>query len=184
MDEGSKNWFTKVNEYWMRNNTEKSKKRFKTLNDRLNYNNLLIKQELKQYTVLYSGTGTNICSCVIDRKELSNEYYKNMPFIADVKTWLFETDNKLEAHYLSAILNSSVLNKLIKPLQPQGLGGGRAIHRRPLEFPIRKFDETNEEHVNLATFSLHAHTQIRTQISKGKINTRKHGRELLKNELE
>ena len=183
MDDKSRDWFIKANEYWIRNNTEKSKRRFRTLNDRLNYNNLLIKQELRQFIVLYSGTGTNICSCVISRKELSNLYSEKISFIADVKTWLFETDNELEAHYLSAILNSSILNNLIKPLQPQGLGGGRAIHRRPLEFPIGKFDKTNVQHMKLAKISLQAHNIIKAQIQKETIKTRKQGRELIKDEL-
>ncbi|MHA2238183.1 MAG: hypothetical protein ACXAB2_07415, partial [Candidatus Hodarchaeales archaeon] len=83
----------------------------------------------KRYLVSYSGTGTNITASVID-KQKGKRNSGGFPFLADVKVWFYETNDKSEAHYLCAVLNSNVVNQLIKPLQPQGLGGGRAIHRR------------------------------------------------------
>ena len=183
MDNSSREWFNQANSNWIKYNTEKSKKRFPSLTDRLNYNNLLTKQKFKKFLVLYSGTGTNICSCVISRDETSNFGDKQVPFIADVKTWIFETENEHEAHYLSAILNSSYLNGLIKPLQPQGLGGGRAIHRRPLQFPIKEFDQSNKNHMKLSDLSKNSHKIIKSYISDGTIKTRKDARKLIKKEL-
>lgn len=183
MDQFSKQWFETINQFWKENSTETSKKRFPSLNDRLNYNNLLIKHDLQKYIVLYSGTGTNICSCVIEREKVNHHNTKTVQFIPDVKTWTFETDSKKEAHYLAAVLNSPVLNELIKPLQPQGLGGGRAIHRRPLQFPIQQYDEKNLNHRTLAELSIEAHELISSYNAKEKIKNRKQARDLAKEKL-
>ena len=183
MDIDSRKWFSTINSVWQENSTETSKKRFPLINDRLNYNNLLLKQELKDYIVLYSGTGTNICSCVINRHVAENIDNNEIRFIPDVKTWIFQTNIKDEAYYLSAILNSKTINDLIKPLQPQGLGGARAIHRRPLQFPIQQFDENNTNHLTLAAISFQVHELIQSKTRSGLIKKRKQARELIKNDL-
>ena len=150
-------WFSKAQKIWDANKTDISKERFPELTDRLNYNNLLSFQHPNnRYIVLYNATGKNITSCVVDKSnlpELKLDGYSFPPkgFVADVKTWFYETNSKAEAHFLSAILNSAVLNKLIKPYQPRGLFGARAIHRRPLQFPIPKFDVENELHSRVAS---------------------------------
>jgi type I restriction-modification system DNA methylase subunit len=156
---GIAKWFIKANNTWKERQTEKSKSRFPSLIERLNYNGLLqIQNPNKKFVVLYSATGTNITSCIIERNQVLNSFPNN--FIADVKTWFYETNNELEAHYLCALFNSEILNQLIKPLQPQGLGGGRAIHRRPLLFPIPQFDENISLHKELAHISKKAHKKI------------------------
>jgi hypothetical protein len=105
--------------------------------------------------VLYNATGSNIVSCVVDRElQTSTKPSKRNAgsggFVADVKTWFYETNKEMEAYYLSAVLNSETINTIIKPLQPRGLYGPRAIHRRPLLFPIPRFDGDREEHARLA----------------------------------
>jgi len=132
----------------------------------------------KRIIVLYSGTGTNICSIVI------NKEVKDYPFVIDVKTWYFETNNKQEAHFLCSFLNSAKLNELIKPLQPQGLGGGRAIHRRPLMFPIPIFKEKDTNHKRLSDISIELHQKtIKIIMNQQKI-TRKKIRNAFKLELQ
>lgn len=185
IDASSKIWFKSTNKIWKDRSTQKSKIRFPNLKDRLNYNNLLIKQNLaKRYIVLYSGTGTNICSCVIDRENLGKNFLKvNNHFIADVKTWILETNVEYEAHYICAVLNSSVINKLIKPLQPQGLGGARAIHRRPFQFPIPKFDKEVQIHIELSNISIFVHKLIlESNLNQG-LKSRKIARIIAQKEL-
>lgn len=184
LDENSQKWFQKTEIFWKRNQTEKSKIRFYNLNQRLNYNNLLINQDLKKnFIVLFSGTGSNICSCVISRENLYISSFKNIHFIADVKTWIFETEDEGEAFYLCSILNSPILNELIKPLQPQGLGGGRAIHRRPLQFPIPKYNSENIKHSTLSNIGKIAHEKIKKIVNNDIIKSRKESRNILKTEL-
>ncbi|MFW9779672.1 MAG: class I SAM-dependent DNA methyltransferase [Candidatus Heimdallarchaeota archaeon] len=161
-DKNSYEWFAQADETWNRLSTERSKVRFPTLLARLNYNNLISYQSPdRRYLVAFSGTGTNLTSCVIDKRRLKSVPAKNpLRFIADVKTWFLETNESSEAHYLSAVFNSNVLNKLIKPLQPQGLGGGRAIHRRALAFPIPQFNPSKPIHCELAKLSKIAHDRL------------------------
>lgn len=184
MDDESKKWFENINSIWNKKSTETSKKRFPALTDRLNYNNLLVKQDIKKFVVLYSGTGTNICSSVINRQKIDKINNKVVQFIPDVKTWIFETESEEEAHYLSAVLNSPHLNGLIKPLQPQGLGGGRAIHRRPLQFPIPQFSKENQQHRTLAKLSIEAHELIYSSNQKEAIKNRKQAREITKKHIQ
>lgn len=159
-------WLRESQRVWEERRTAKSENRFASLNDRLNYNGLLSVQDpSKRHVVIYNATGTNIVSCVIDKQSLlyldtTKTKIRPVGFIADVKTWFYETNDQLEAHYLCAILNSDVLNKAIKPLQPRGLFGPRAIHRRPLFFPIPKFDENNELHSALVKISSYCHEEI------------------------
>ncbi|RKX98374.1 MAG: hypothetical protein DRP55_08245, partial [Spirochaetes bacterium] len=176
---GLYSWFKDAQRIWDIYKTEKAKERFPYLLDRLNYNNLIeFQHPYNRYVVLYNATGKDITSCIVDREELPKFIVNDITlfpkgFIADVKTWIFETDSQNEAYYLSAILNSSILNSLIKPFQPRGLYGARAIHRRPLEFPIPKFDEENEAHIEIALMGrkLHSEVQelIKNNVSKNQI---------------
>jgi len=182
-------WFNKAQDIWCKVRTEKSEKRFPSLLDRLNYNNLLLIQNpSKRYSVLYNATGTNLFSCVIDK--LSLPYFivdggKIQPkgFIADVKTWFFETENDMEAYYLSAVFNSEVLSEIIKPLQPKGLFGARAVHRRPLLFAIPKFDSNNYMHLRLAYIGEKCHEEVKAMKFEYKNNIRKEIKGKFKSEI-
>jgi type I restriction-modification system DNA methylase subunit len=171
-DSGASDWFTKAQKIWDANKTEKSKDRFPKLTDRLNYNNLLSFQHPNnRYIVLYNATGKNITSCIIDRLnlpqfEVDDYLFSPQGFVVDVKTWFFETNSKAEAFYLSVVFNSAYLNKLIKPYQPRGLFGARAIHRRPLQFPIPKFVEENDLHNRLASFGENLNTEVKSLVQK------------------
>ncbi len=183
---GAEEWFKKAQEIWCERRTKKSEKRFPSLLDRLNYNNLLIIQDpTKRYVVLYNATGTNLVSCVIDRLSLpyfmvNGKEVKPKGFIVDVKTWFFETENEIEAYYLSAIFNSRIINERIKPLQPKGLFGARAIHRRPLSFVIPKFDGNDDMHLKLADIGKVCHEKVRAMKFAQKNNIRAEVRKKLK----
>ncbi len=167
---GVSKWFEKAQKIWEERRTTKSTKRFPRLIDRLNYNGLLTCQSpIKGYVVLYNATGTNVVSCVIDKKSLPNLGFPVKGFVVDVKSWFYETNNEMEAYYLSAILNSELLSKLIKPFQPRGLFGARAVHRRPLQFPIPKFNEENKIHIELAEIGKVCHTRVKEILLKRKL---------------
>ena len=186
---GAEEWFEKAEEIWHERRTEKSKKRFPSLLDRLNYNNLLtIQDPSRRYVVLYNATGTNLVSCVIDKPSLpyfiaNGKEVKPKGFIVDVKTWFFETENEMEAYYLSAIFNSEIINELIKPLQPRGLFGARAIHRRPLLFAIPKFDGNDDMHLKLADIGKDCHEKVKAMKFLQKNNVRAEARNKLKGDI-
>ena len=182
-------WFRKAQKIWEERRTKKSEKRFPLLIDRLDYNGLLTCQSPnKRYVVLYNATGTNMFSCIIDRLslptfKLSGKEIKPMGFVVDVKTWFYETDDETEAYYLSAIFNSEIINSMIKPLQPRGLFGPRAIHRRPLLFGIPRFDETKKFHLKLAEIGKCCHEKIKQAILTKNNNTRSCARRYLNSEI-
>jgi len=104
-------------------------------------------------------------------------------FIADVKTWFFETESDMEAYYLSTVFNSEVLSEIIKPLQPRGLFGARAIHRRPLLFAIPKFDSNDDMHLKLAYIGRKCHEEVKAMKFGRKNNIRAEVKEKLKSEI-
>ena len=165
-------WFNNAQKIWDNFKTDKAKERFPRLIDRFNYNNLIeFQYPLNKYSVLYNATGKDITSCVIDKHNLPKFVANNLTlipkgFVPDVKTWVFETNSQNEAYYLSAILNSTLLSKLIKPFQPRGLYGARAIHRRPLEFPIPAFDINNSLHLQLVSFGRNLHAFVKDMIQR------------------
>ena len=109
-------------------------------------------------------------------------------FIAESKTYHFETDNKDEAHYLCAILNSKTIDDLIKPLQTRGLWGPRDIHKRPLSLPIPIFNIKDTTHKKLSKLSQTCQNKVPKYLnqikSKSVGSIRREIREKLKSELE
>lgn len=200
---GIAGWLEKSQIIWDRCKTEKAKTRFPRLVNRLDYNSLLSCQNKeKRYIVLYNATGTNITSCIVDRQmlpkfavgnnsnvssdndtDLSVRCLEPNGFIVDVKTWYFETENEHEAYYLSAMFNSDVINKLIKPLQPRGLFGARAIHRRPLLYPIPKFNEKITLHRELADLSNRCSEKIKIADFQNNKLAKKKAKQLVNCEL-
>lgn len=185
---GSGEWLKKAEEIWRKSRTKKSEKRFPSLLDRLNYNNLLtIQDPSKKYAVLYNATGTNLVSCVIVKSSLpyfmvNGKEVKLKGFIMDVKTWFFETENEMGAYYLSAIFNSEIISEKIKPLQPRGLFGARAIHRRPLLFAIPEFDGNDGVHLKLADIGQECHEKVKA-MKFSQNNIRTEVRKKLKDEI-
>jgi len=165
---GVAKWFATVDKIWREKRTPSSRKRFPSIFDRFNYGNLLDRQSpTKRFVVLYNATGRDLASCIVDRQKLPptrNHTLKPADLIADVKTWIYETNNYDEALYLCGILNSDVVNNMIKPLQPRGLGGARAIHRRPLMLNIPRFNESDWIHQKIAELaSLNKKAMIKTR---------------------
>lgn len=155
-------WLDKANDEWQKHATETSRKSFPNVMTRVNYHNLLTQQKLNlQYYFLYPASGTNIAAAVVDTKnippfDLGGNYLVPSGFIADHKTFWLGTNNRDEANYLAAVLNSNVIDELIKPIQTQGAFGARDICRRPFEFNIPEYDSKNEIHKELAKLGAEA----------------------------
>jgi hypothetical protein len=158
-------WLAKAQSLWETYRTEKSRKRFPRVLDRLDYNGLLSNQNpMKRYIVAYNTAGTNLCSCVIDRNALppfaiGKTNIKPKGFVAETMTMYYETDNEMEAHYICAVLNSDNVNEAIKPFQTRGLFGERHIMRRPFMLPLPKFIG-GDLHVKLAELSKQCHCKV------------------------
>ncbi|MEM2290856.1 MAG: N-6 DNA methylase [Candidatus Korarchaeum sp.] len=193
-------WLNKAQGFWSRNATKRSLKGHPRIILRLNYmGNLSSQDPNKRYIVLYNASGTNLVSCVIDKKCLptfrvpvdkqpDSRVVELAPrgFIAETKTYFYETDDEMEAHYLCAILNSNVVNGKIKPLQPRGLFGERDIHRRPFMLPIPKFNGNEESHIKLAELSKACHAKVASLkfTRKGTAGLRKEARKAVEEEID
>ena len=148
--------YTKISQYlknierlWFENTTEKSRKM--SIYQRIDYQNGLSKQNLKSnYRILYTAIGTNLNSCIINQKqkffiEIDGINHPLEGIISDNSTYYYETNDENEAYYISTILNSDVLNDLIKPFQSRGQWGARNIHKLPLKFPIPKYSNVKNK---------------------------------------
>lgn len=162
---------------WLKHATDKSKKM--SIYQRLNYQRGITNQKIKGvFKVLYVASSTYLASCVVNTKQETkidkNGINVNLNgFVAESKTYYFETNNEDEAYYLSSILNSKSVDLIIKPLQTRGLWGERDIHKRPLLLPIPLFSNSNPNHKKLADLGKICHNKTPQMLSE--IHTKKIG---------
>ena len=146
-------WFQNAERIWDISKTDRNKNI--SAEKYLNWMNKLTNQDLNsKYIVLYNASAKDANSLVIDRQKLDLE------FIADGKEYIYYTNNLYEANYLSAILNSTITNFLIKDFQTKGLFGARDIHKRILDIYFPKYDEKNYLHKLLSDLGKQCHDKV------------------------
>jgi len=152
-------WFRNAENFWKIYRTEKSKEM--TILGRLDYQRGLSEQNITApYLVLYNSSAKDANATVVRRKDLDLE------FVVESKAYSFTTNNLGEAFYLSAFLNSSVPNLLIKDFQTRGLFGARDIHKRILDIYFPEYDERQEQHKRLAELGKIAHEKALSFLKK------------------
>ena len=162
-------WLHKAQKIWEEKRGEKAKSI--DIVGWIDYRSKLSGQRQTKYKVLYPTSATYLCGCVIEKKpikiEINGQKFELYSFIVESKEYYFETDKKSEAFYLCSILNSTIVDELIKPLQSKGLFGPRDIHKKVWELPIPQFDPSNENHVALAQLGEKCTEKVSELISKG-----------------
>lgn len=139
-------WFKNIETIWDLHKTEKSKNM--TNLKRLDFQRGIVEQNLNlPYLVLYNSSAKDANSVVV----LRDRY--DLDFIVESKAYWLATSRLGEAYYLSAVLNSSIPNELMKDFQTRGLFGARDVHKKILDIYFPRFDETNEVHKKLAELS-------------------------------
>jgi hypothetical protein len=187
----SSKYFEEVEHLWNQNKTQKQQNT--SIYKWINYRNKITDQNLnKKFKVLYVASSTYLAANIVEQDKTlsykinSKEIHSN-GFIAESKTYYFETDARLEADYLCAVLNSKTIDNLIKPLQTLGLWGPRDIHKRPLTLPIPLFNAKNENHKKISELSKicqNKTTRYLIEINNKEVGrVRKEIREKLKDEL-
>jgi len=142
--------FTDIENIWKIHSTEKSRKM--SSNDRIDFHKGITSQNLNTaYLVLYNSSAKDANATVVKREDIDFE------FIVECVTYVYYTANLNEAHYLAAILNSTIPNKQMKDFQAKGLFGARHVHKKILDIYFPKFNETNEHHLRLSEWSKTAH---------------------------
>ena len=187
-------WLEKAENDWSRCRGAKAE----TMNiyERLDRFRGITRQNPKtKYQVIYNTSGTYLTSTVIENKqvefEIGNQQIIAKGFINNDKTYYYEAKDENEAFFLVAIMNSPIINKLVKPLQSRGLWGPRDIHKKVLELPIPQFDALNVAHLQLAELGQTCAEKVRQWLDSGgpgKIRSigklRGMVREMLREELE
>jgi methylase of polypeptide subunit release factors len=142
----SAGWFQKVEEFWDKDKTEKSKNI--TYLQWLNWQSKITDQNLsKKYLVLYTASAKDANAVIVDRTKI------DLPFIMESKTYWYSTNIKEEAAYLTAFLNSNFANESIKDFQSTGLFGHRDIHKKILEISLPQYDDKNKTHKEISRLS-------------------------------
>ncbi|MBI2968036.1 MAG: SAM-dependent DNA methyltransferase [Bacteroidetes bacterium] len=143
-------WFKNAERIWDLQKTAKSKNM--SSNDRLDFQRGLTEQHINApYLVIYNSSAKNANATVVKRKDFDLE------FIVESKGYSFVTNSSNEAYYLTAILNATSPNLLMKDFQTKGLFGARDVHKKILDMYYPKFDKENETHLRLAKLSKEAH---------------------------
>jgi hypothetical protein len=184
-------WYEEAQRIWVERRTEKSKTAFPNVEDRLDYQKLLSDQDpSKRFVVLYNARGADSMTCVVDRRNIpsfniDHSMIKPNGFVADYTTYIYETNNEDEAHYLCAFLNSSVIHLGVKSFQPRGKYGKRDIGRRPFQLSIPRFSRKESNHVKLAELSKNCHQMVKSHsfIKKGFRGMREEACKILENEI-
>jgi len=144
-------WLKEAEKVWEKVRETKQEKA--TLYEWLDYQHKLSDQKSKiRFKVVYLRSGTHLCATVVDVEKILEEDKRLNGVIVESTLYHYETNDINEAFYLVAILNSSILDKLIKPMQSKGEFGERDIHKKPLEFPIPSYDPDNPIHKKLSEF--------------------------------
>ncbi len=167
---GLNEWLKQVDKLWANGRKERSPK---DAYSRLDYQHLLTSQHPTGYhTVMYNRVGTNLASCVLSPTTENSPEVAGINargFVADVDTFLYQTKEGNEAHYLCAFLNAPYVDETIKPHQTRGQWGARDITRRPFEVvPIPKFDPADDRHQKLAELSKECHQKVKQLKLEGK----------------
>ncbi len=146
-------WLDEAERIWVR--ARGAKKEEEDLYSWLDYQRKLTRQSSRaKYRVVYLRSATYLAGCVVRNEPIFVKHKTGTVtlngIVVDATLYRYDTDCEYEAHYLAAILNSSILDGLIKPLQSKGQFGPRDIHKKPLEFPIPKYNPHNDIHRRLA----------------------------------
>jgi hypothetical protein len=146
-------WFQNAENIWNIHKTEKSKNM--SSNDRIDFQRGITEQNLNApYLVLYNSSAKDANSVVVRRSEFDLE------FIVESVTYVLYCTSLKEANYLAAILNSTTPNLMMKDFQARGLFGARHVHKKILDIYYPKFDEKDEQHLQLAELSKTAHKKV------------------------
>lgn len=145
-------WLDRAQEVWTKRRKEKAKK--SDVLTWLNYRNKITDQNPKaKYVVLYPMSATHLCAAVVGRREetiqVGDQQVRLQSFVADYKTFAFETNERDEARYLASVLNSGRIDEMVKPMQSRGSWGPRDICKKVLELPIPEFNEKSKAHIRL-----------------------------------
>ena len=163
-------WIEDAEGEWQRRRGAKADKM--SLFERLDYHHdLTLQNPRARYRVVYPSSATYLCASVVERSRIPFQVHGQelvaAGFVADVNSYVFESDCRDEVFYLAAVLNSPSIDRLLKPMQSRGLFGPRHIHKKVLELPIPQFDGSNPAHLELAALGEQCTEEVQRWLDAG-----------------
>ena len=113
------------------------------------------KYTLARYRVVWKRMASKMVAAVVSTASIP---FGRKTVISTDTTSFFALEKKLEAHYLCAILNTSLVDKYIKSFSAPGRGFGAPSVMETLGIPV--FDEKDPIHNKLAGLSIKAHKRV------------------------
>ena len=152
-------WFRNAENIWSIHRTEKNRKH--NVYNYLNWQNKLTSQNLNaRYLVIYNSSAKDANATIVDRLDYE------LDFIVESVAYVYYTNSIDEARYLTAILNSTAPNEMMKDFQAKGLFGPRHVHKKILDIYFPKFNSKNEKHIDLARLTQKAEEKAKTYLSE------------------
>lgn len=115
-----------------------------------------------KFMVFFGAGGGLVCAASISLAEREAMLPK---LVVDQTLYWTIVSTADEADYLVAALNSPTVSRLIKPFQPEGVGGDRHIHELPVQL-IPPYDPTSAEAVSLRDAGRALQEQLRHTIAE------------------
>jgi len=134
-------WWKQAEERW---EAHKSKADPGALLDRIDFHGQLSAQLVAAgVRVVYTKAANTLAAALIEDPST----------IIDHKLYWATASSRAEGLYLTAVLNSNVVIERVRPLQAQGLFGGRDIDKNVWELPIPSYDSGNAAHAALVALA-------------------------------
>ena len=80
----------------------------------------------------------------------------NPDVVLDYTLFWVNARSAAEAHYLTAVINSSALETALEPLMPKGQFGARHVQKHLWRLPIPEYDADNPLHQDIAAAAVEA----------------------------
>ncbi len=133
LEKNAKAFYDKINELYL--NYKKETTKNDSLMDNLNrWAKLINNRQTSKIKVVYNNSGSVVNAAVVQGE-----------FIITGDLSFYSTDDLNEAYYLSAVLNSPLITKQVKIKK-----SSRHIFKIPFEVPIKKFSNSDKNHLKLA----------------------------------
>jgi len=107
---------------------------------------------MSNYKVVWKRMTNDLIACVVSQLKTTFGYKTIIPLET---TAMIATDNEIEAHYLCAIINSTLVRDFVKSFSSAGRGFGTPSVMENVGIP--KFDPKNKLHQKLADISKRCH---------------------------
>jgi methylase of polypeptide subunit release factors len=157
---GIAEWFSRAESEWNRARGNKADQQ--DLYQWLNYQNKLMKQNPEaDYIVLFNAAGKNMSAAFFEVRKVMR------PFYAEHTVYWISTQTAEEGYYLCSVLNSKIVNDIVKPFQPKGLLGERHIEKKVLDIPFPQFDRGDPTHSRLAALGGECTARVRAFAQSG-----------------